>query len=196
MVIDSQARRSASCWARVAAVVATLLVAATCGSDPSTPETTEPLPLRPGPRTVTSYTVPHVQHFVDPVPEVDAELRRRIFELPDVERRESITSITGTDGVWLSPAAPEPAAALRDREFAHIHPDGSLHLVMPVDRAVEAIEAKWAEFHPWVGSENMWDGTVMLYTPQSAEEMAVTLQLVVDSYNFVTDRAISPADLG
>ena len=76
-------------------------------------------------------------------------------------------------GLWLGPAAPEPAAVLREREFAHIHPDGSLHLVLPVDRAREAIDAKWAEFHPWVGRDDFWDGMVMLYTPQS-DEPAIT----------------------
>ncbi len=176
---------------------------ATCGS--SEPVANEPvvgepvekrtLPVRPGPRTETTYSVPHVQVFVDPVPEVDAELRRQIFSLPDVERRESITSIKGTDALWLEPAAGAPFVTLREREFAHIHPDGSLHLVLPLERALEAIETKWAEFHPWVASEDMWEGMVMLYTPQSAEEAEITLQLVVDSYNFVTGRSITIDDL-
>ena len=194
----------------VTAIAVTLAILVACGSTASAPQEAaepapasnavetlqfEPLPVRPGPRTETTYSVPHVQVFVDPVPEVDAELRRRIFSLPDVERRESITSITGTDALWLEPAGGTPFVTLREREFAHIHPDGSLHLVLPVDRAVEAIEAKWAEFHPWVGSEDMWDGMVMLYTPQSSEEAETTLQLIVDSYNFVTGRSITLADI-
>ncbi|MEM7096399.1 MAG: luciferase family protein [Actinomycetota bacterium] len=186
---------------RVGTALAPLIVLgllATCASAPTATVPTAAvveLPVRPGPRTETSYTVPHVQVFVDPVPEVDTELRRRIFLLPDVERRESITSIKGTYALWLTPEAPTPRATLREREFAHIHPDGSFHLVLPVDRALEAIETKWAEFHPWVGREDFWDGMVMLYTPQSEDEAEITLQLVIDSYNFVTGRDVTTESL-
>lgn len=188
------AYRSQRAPTKAIAALLTVILLAACGSSESL--ASEALPVRPGPRTETTYSVPHVQAFVDPVPEVDAELRRRMFSLPDVERRESLTSIKGAEALWLGPNAPEPQAVLREREFAHIHPDGSLHLVLPVDRAIEAIEAKWAEFHPWVGSENMWNGMVMLYTPQSDDEAEVTLQLIVDSYNFVTGRSVTVTDLG
>ena len=182
----------------VLAATICIAIVATCGtSEPVAVDaaTYEPLPVRPGPRTETTYAVPHVQVFVDPVPEVDAELRRRLFSLPEIDRRESITSIAGTEALWLDSSAGDLRATMRQREFGHIHPDGSLHLVLPVDRALDAIEAKWAEFHPWVGSENMWDGTVMLYTPQSADEAEVTLQLIVDSYNFVTGRSLTLDDI-
>jgi len=130
------------------------------------------------------------------VPEVDAELRRRIYSLPGIEERETIVSFAGTSALWLSDEFDlrDPATTLRQREFGHIHPDGSLHTVLPVDLALEATEAKWAELHPWVGREDFWDGMVMLYTPQSFDELEVTWRLVVDSYNFVTDQDLNPAD--
>lgn len=181
---------------RTLATLVALALFAACGSTQAEPDAFTELPVRPGPRTETTYTVPHVQVFVDPVAEIDDDLRRRMFSLPDVERRESITSIKGAEGLWLGPDVPDPQPVLREREFAHIHPDGSLHLVLPLDRALEAIEAKWAEYHPWVGRDDMWDGMVMLYTPQTAEEAEITLQLIVDSYNFVTDRSVQIADLG
>lgn len=173
-----------------------LLATGACGSTGDSADAPAELPIRPGERTVTSYTVPHVQHNVDPVPEVDAELRRRIYSLPDLEERESIVSISGTSALWLADGVEviEPDAMLREREFAHLHPDGSLHAVLPVDRAVMAIEAKWAEFHPWVGRADFWDGMVMLYTPQTMQELDVTWQLVVDSYNLVTGRDVDADD--
>ena len=185
---------AATTVARIAALLATLTVATiACGS-----EADEVLPVRSGPRTETSYTVPHVQHRVDPVLEVDRELRRRIYSLPGVEERETIVSINGTSAVWLTETfeLADPATTLREREFAHVHPDGSLHAVLPVERALEATAAKWAELHPWVGRDDFWDGIVMLYTPQSLEELEVTWQLVVDSYNFVTGQDVDADGFG
>jgi len=155
-----------------------------------------PLAVREGPRTETTYAVPHVQLNVSLVPEVDEELRRRIYSLPGVVERETIVSISGTSALWLAEPFElvNPDATLRDREFAHLHPDGSLHAVLPVERARDAITAKWAEFHPWVGSAEMWDGMVMLYTPQDMDELESTWQLVVDSYNFVTGQAVDAGD--
>lgn len=155
-----------------------------------------PLPVRAGPRTETTHSVPHVQTFVELVPDVDAELRRRIYSLPGVENRDTIVSFTGTTALWLSEDF-EPsnlAATMREREFGHVHTDGSLHTVLPVARALEATSTKWAELHPWVGREDLWDGMVMLYTPQSFEELETTWQLIVDSYNFVTGQNLDAID--
>lgn len=180
----------------VGIVLAMLIAASTaCGSDaPDVVAAT--LPIREGTRTETSHNVPHVQHFVSPVEDVDAELRRRIYSLPGVESRETIVSFTGTTALWLSDDVDfvDPAITMREREFAHIHVDGSLHAVLPVERAVEATTAKWAELHPWVGRDDFWDGLVMLYTPQTFEELEVTWQLIVDSYNLVTGEAVDAGD--
>ena len=175
-----------------AVVALLLLLSSACGSS----DDAASLPVREGPRTQTSHTVPHVQHFVEPVPELDSELRRRIYSLPGVEERETIVSFSGTSALWLSPDVTFANAdtTLREREFAHIHLDGSLHAVLPVDRAIEATTAKWAELHPWVGRDDFWEGMVMLYTPQDAAELEVTWQLVVDSYNLVTGSDLDAAD--
>ena len=192
LVGNESGRRTATTALGVVAVCAVLLLLALAAAawSSSTPEVA--LPVRDGPRTVTSYAVPHVQHFVDPVGDVDSALRSRIESLPGIDTRESIVSIAGTVGLWLGDELDfaNEAATLREREFAHLHPDGSLHLVLPIERALEATETKWAELHPWVGRDDFWDGMVMLYTPQSMEELEVTWQLIVDSYNFVTDQRI------
>ena len=76
------------------------------------------------------------------------------------------------------------------REFAHIHPDGSLHLSLEPSRALEAEQRGWAISHPWSDQREGWEGLVMLYTPQSIVELNVTFQLIVDSYNFITGQNI------
>ncbi len=155
-----------------------------------------PLPERSGPRTRTSGTVPHVQIGVEPVQAVNGELYRRTFALPDVENRPTIASLPGADGMWLSEEAPvaRPEVIVAGREFAHIHPDGSLHLPLPYERALEAVEKGWAERHPWADQRDGWEGFVMLFTPQSMAELDVTYQLVVESYNHVTGRAVQASD--
>lgn len=145
------------------------------------------LPTRAGPRRETTHGVPHIQLDVQRMPEVDAELRRRLFSLPGVEERESQLSLPGARSLWLADdlelARPEVLQA--GREFAHIHPDGSLHVWLPVERAIEVAETKWGELHPWVGRDDFWDGLTMIYTPETLEEIDVMVRLVLDAYNYI-----------
>lgn len=129
-------------------------------------------------------------------PAVDRELRRRAYALPGVVDRPSVISVPGARALWLADDVDlkKPEAILRGREFAHIHPDGSLHATLPEDVAREAIEAGWAEPHPIARQLGM-PGLVMLYTPLTMEELDVVVRLVVDSYNFVTGRSVDAATL-
>ena len=88
-----------------------------------------------------------------------------------------------------------PDAIVSGREFAHIHEDGSLHAPLPLARALEVAEKGWGERHPWAELRPGWDGFVMLFTPLSMEELEVTFQLIVDSYNHVTGRELDAATL-
>ena len=154
------------------------------------------LPERSGPRTETSGRVPHVQIGVEPVTAVNEELYRRTFALPGVEEHPTIVSLPGAIGMWLSDdlAVAHPEAIVNGREFAHIHPDGSLHAPLPYERALEVAEKGWGERHPWADDREGWDGFVMLYTPQSMEELEITFQLIVESYNHVTGQAVQASD--
>ena len=154
------------------------------------------LPDRAGPRTQTSGTVPHVQIGVELVTAVNDELFRRAFALPGVEDRPTIVSLPGARGMWLSNdiALAHPEAIVSGREFAHIHPDGSLHAPLPYERALEVAEKGWGERHPWADEREGWDGFVMLYTPQSMDELDITFQLIVESYNHVTGQTVQASD--
>ena len=162
------------------------------GSTPVDPA----LPHRSGPLPRTTGSVPHTQMDVDPVPEVHDELLRRTFALPDVENRPTVVSLPGARGVWISDGVSlsHPEAIVAGREFAHIHPDGSLHAPLPLERAIEAVDGGWAERHPWADQREGWEGLVMLYTPRSLEELDVVFQLIVESYGFVTGRSVEPSD--
>lgn len=187
----------ASSVAQVTTSTETTVSAPTDGTGMSTVDDLAVLPVRDGPRRETTYSVPHIQIDAEPVPEVDAALRRRAFSLPGVEDRESELSLPGARSLWLADdvelARPEVLQA--GREFAHIHPNGSLHVWLPVERAKEVAETKWGELHPWVGREDFWDGLVMIYTPETLDELDVTMQLVVDAYNFITGAKLDHANL-
>jgi hypothetical protein len=66
----------------------------------------------------------------------------------------------------------------------------------PAERAREVVEAGWAVWHPWAKKREGWEGFVMLYTPQSMEELEVTFQLIVDGYNYVTGKSVLATDYG
>lgn len=153
------------------------------------------LPIRSGARPETTMGIPHVQIDVEPVPEVHEEMIRRIYSIPGIDDQPSV--VASWRGLWISEdlAVVEPDALIGGREFAHIHTDGSLHLFLDRRRANEAVETAWAAFHPYaIQGLDGWEGFVMLYTPQSLEELDVTFQLIVEGYNNVTGQIILATD--
>jgi len=125
------------------------------------------LPQRVGSAPYTSSHVPNIQVGVEAVAQVDAMLLRRVSSLPKIDIRPTIVSLPGTKGLWLleSLSLAHPEVIVGEREFAHIHPDGSPHAPLPPARAQEAVDAGWAIWHPWAKKREGWGGFVMLYTP-------------------------------
>ena len=148
-----------------------------------------PLPRRVGPRPPTMQGMPHTQIGVRPVPEVNAELFRRCFSLPGVVNRPTIVSVPGARALWLDDSVTHirPGLIVAGREFTHIHPDGSMHLTLPPERARAAIDAGWAEPHP-IARQMGLEGMVLVYTPRTFDELEVLWNLVLDAYCYVTER--------
>ena len=156
----------------------------------------ENLPLRSSPIPSTTKGVPHVQIGIKPIPAISAELLRRVSNIPGVEIRDTVISLPGAKGFWLNDnmTLARPEVIVAGREFAHMHPDGSLHASLPPNLAVEAVKSGWAIHHPWANQRPGWEGFVMVYTPGSMDELEVVLQLVVESYNFVTGKEATSTD--
>ncbi len=127
---------------------------------------------------------------------MNAELFRCEFTLPGIENRPPTFSLSGARGLWINDRVPivRPDQIVSRREFAHIHPDGSLNASLPLDRALEAIDAGWAEAQPSADSLGV-PGLVMLYPPLTFDELETVLRLMIDSFNFVTGNAIDINDL-
>lgn len=155
------------------------------------------LPERKRARPPTHQGMPHAQIGIQPVVAINAELFRRSFSLPNVQNRPTVISVPGARALWLTEnvSLAHPEVIARGREFAHIHPDGSLHLSLPPERAREAVEKGWAEPHP-IASYLGIEGMVMVYTPLDEKELDVVFQLIVESYNFVTVSSIQPDEVG
>ena len=150
-------------------------------------------PERKRSRPATNQGMPHAQIGIRPIAAINDELFRRSFSLPMVQNRPTVISVPGARALWLDEGLPlaHPEVIARGREFAHIHPDGSLHLSLPPERAREAVEKGWAEPHP-IASYIGIDGMVMLYTPLDQEELEVVFQLIVESYTFVAGNSFQP----
>ncbi len=146
------------------------------------------LPERDTPRPKTTSGVPHIQIGIEPVPELSGELLRRVAEFPGVTLGATRISLPGATGFQLDDnlALAQPNAIVGGREFAHVHPDGSLHASLHPDTARAAVKAGWAIMHPWANQRVGWEGFVMIYTPVNEAELEIVFQLVQSSYKFVT----------
>jgi len=146
------------------------------------------LPDRENPRPETTDGIPHIQIDVEAVPELSAQLLLQVSKIAGVELRGTVVGRSGSTGFWLHEDInlTHPEAVVRGREFAHLHPDGSLHASLPPELAVKAIEAGWAIHHPWAAKKQGMKGFVMIYTPVSMDELEVVLHLIMESYAFVT----------
>jgi phospholipase/carboxylesterase len=109
------------------------------------------LPERTSPRPVTTSAVPHMQINMSPVPELSKKLLNKVSAISGVEIRGTAMSFAGTNGFWIRDGVllARPDSLVRGREFAHLHPDGSLHASLPPKLALEAVKTGWAIPHPW-----------------------------------------------
>lgn len=146
------------------------------------------LPRRTPPIPQTTNGVPHVQIGIEPVPEISEALLKKVATISGVDIRSTVISLPGALGFWIKEdvTVARPEVIVGGREFAHIHPDGSLHASLPPALAQQAVETGWAVSHPWANQRPGWEGFVMIFTPTNAEELDVVLDLVQASFDFVT----------
>ena len=148
------------------------------------------LPIRTSPKPYISSQVPHVQVGVEPDPEISKELLRQVSRMPGVEIRDTVMSMWGALGFRLAKNVElaRPELGVREGEFAHMHPDGSLHAFLSPELAVKVVNAGWGAHHPYSKKWPKYKGFVMIFTPMSQSELRVVLQLVRESYRLVTTK--------
>lgn len=148
------------------------------------------VPSRAGPRPITDKRPPHTQldQLVAPA-ERDAlarHLLRLVGDLDGIVMAGSYRAPPGTVGLHLQPecACDNANAFLLGTEFAHVHvqDDASLHAILPEPLRTAAIDAGWAEPHPFAGQPTVSPDTVMIYAPRDEAECAVVADLVRQSW--------------
>ena len=77
----------------------------------------------------------------------------------------------------LSAFMPPPGS----REFAHLHDDGSFHLVMDEDDEREVIAKGWGLHHPW---KHRGVNEILVYAPRSDDEIEMLKPVIAASYRF------------
>jgi hypothetical protein len=152
----------------------------------------ENLPVRATPIPQTTDGVPHIQIGVDAVPELTESLLGHVAQFPGVNLGPTRVSLPGAVGFQLKDgvSVARPEAIVGGREFAHLHPDGSLHASLHPDTARAAVQAGWAVAHPWADQRAGWEGVVMIYTPTTQAELDFVLQLVRSSYTYITGQTL------
>ncbi len=146
------------------------------------------LPRRQGEPPMTDRGLPHEQLSQNPPANIYARLKDQAFDFEFVERRPSIISVPGAEGLWLLEEGGHSCAEafMRGNEFAHVHPlyDGSLHMMLPEDDIPELLEKGWGESHPLVSVGRVPPGLAMVYGPRDPAELDVVLGLIDTSYRF------------
>jgi phospholipase/carboxylesterase len=139
--------------------------------------------------------MPHIQLDQLGSPELQAALVARLYALPDVEERRTLVSDPRARAMWLREGVPigTPDAFLAGREFGHFHPwDRSMHVVLPPDVALAAVEAGWAEVHPVARIAGIPENRVMIYGPRDEDELEIVFRLLVESYQYAGGRKKIP----
>ena len=131
------------------------------------------LPIRESLIPEASNGVPHVQLGVEPNPGLSGRLLEQVARFPGVRIGPTRISLPGAVGFQLDDdiSLAHPEVIVGGREFAHLHPDGSLHASLDPDLAMKAVQAGWAIAHPWANQREGWEGFVMIYTPTTEEEL-------------------------
>ncbi|UGT38827.1 DUF5519 family protein [Nocardia yamanashiensis] len=121
--------------------------------------------------------------------------RAWLASLPGIGTGQSEVSIPGSMGVFLERVAARPGVDLMppqwDSEFVHLHPDGSVHVILPPDDVAEILEKHWGEPHPYYGQHRGSHSVdaVLVYAPRTADELKIVEQIVGAAYEYATGRS-------
>lgn len=147
------------------------------------------VPTRLGERPRCTSTIPHQQVSDNPDGALHARTRERFLAVEGVEIGPTLISVPGATALFVPECvACNPAALMRGREFAHIHPvtDGSFHLVLSDEDAAAVLEAGWGELHPLVLSGDLDQQVLLIYAPRDEAEIDVILAITEASKVFAT----------
>ncbi len=112
-------------------------------------------------------------------------------KFPHTREEPTRISVPTSRALWLDESVDAPAKAFMppagSREFAHLHADGSWHLVVDDDLVRHVDEQSWGERHPWYDRGIL---EVLVYAPRDLGEMAIVQQLVAASIAYASNQQL------
>jgi hypothetical protein len=136
------------------------------------------------PRTTPAY--PHEQLTQSGTVALKERLHERAGALPGVVEGSHGTSAPDTRTYLLEPEYAEGPreAFLAPGEFAHLHPDGSLHLTLSRELGDEVVVQGWGEVHVDAGARRGSPIFMMIYAPRDEDELEAVWRIFRLSYEF------------
>lgn len=151
---------------------------------------------RHGQKPETTNHLPHSQLTQHGPDHVIDKLHKWCFLLPSVVNEPSGISVPGARALVMHDSVKcNHEAFMVGREFAHIHPhpdNGSMHVKLPQEDALEVTEKGWGEDHYLVTQGQYPVGLVMVFSPRDDEELEIVKSIVRKSYEYATGET-SPA---
>lgn len=144
------------------------------------------LPQRSGEPPVTGQQPPQLQ-FSDRSPrDVYQKMAAWFFStFPHAREEPTRISVPTSRALWLDESIKAPASSFMpppgSREFAHLHEDGSFHLVMAVEDEREVIDRGWGLHHPW---KERGVNEILVYAPRNDQEIEWLKPVIEASYRF------------
>ena len=142
------------------------------------------LPRREGPQPTTGLQPPQLQ-FSDTSPQsVYEQIAEWMFSsFPQAREEPTRISVPTSRALWLNESiAASPDAFMPppgSREFAHLHRDGSLHLVLNEGDQREVLAKGWGLLHPW---KNRGVNEILVFAPRDDEEVELLKPVIAAAY--------------
>ena len=158
----------------------------------------EGAPTRKGSIPDTPDGIPHQQHNQNAPVAMQEALREAVAALPGIEFEPTPFSLSGSVGWRLEKKfAHGPAGAFirQSLEFAHQHvpSDGSMHLLLPKNFAIVALEKNWGVVHPFSESiSGEHSEYVMIFGPRNDDELKTVWIIAQISYYQARGFAMDP----
>jgi hypothetical protein len=106
---------------------------------------------------------------------------------PHTREEPTRISVPTSRALWLDESInAKPEAFMPppgSREFAHLHEDGSFHLVMAEADEEEVISKGWGLPHMW---KDRGVNEILVYAPRTTEEIEILKPIIEASYRFAT----------
>ena len=156
------------------------------------------LTKRVGVKPITNPLPPHLQHNQHSPRKIYHALADWMFNaFPKSREHKTLISVPSSRAMWLDEKIkntpkdgfmPPPP---KSREFAHLHKDGSIHVCLPEKDIDVILDAKWGEPHPY---KKYGVNEILVYAPQNKKEMDVLKQVIIASYEYLTNDKYVPVE--